>query len=61
MGLLARMAARIEAARPSPRVLARRNADPLGDRADEDVAVIDVPAFVLGLEIAAAGKGGYGP
>ena len=50
---------RIEAARPAPRVLVRWNADPLRDRADADVAVIDVPAFILGFGIAAAGEGGH--
>ena len=34
------MAARIEAAGPSPRILARRNAEPLGDRADAPLALL---------------------
>jgi hypothetical protein len=55
------MAAWIEAASPAPRVLAKRNADALGDRADADVAIIDVPAFVLGFLISAAGEGGHAP
>ena len=58
---LFRMTARIEAASPAPRVLARRNADPLGDRADADVAVIDVPGFVLNVDILAAGESGHAP
>jgi hypothetical protein len=61
VGLLSRMAARLEAAGPAPRVFSNGNANPLADRADTDVAVIDVPAFVRGFEIAAAGEGGHGP
>ena len=53
------MAARIEPTSPAPRVLARRNADTLGDRAGADIAIIDVPAFVGGFEIAAAGERGH--
>ena len=30
------------------------------DRADADVAKVDLPAFVAGFEIAAAGKDGHG-
>ena len=56
---LPRMTARIEATRPAPRVFPRRDADTLGDRADADVAAIDVPTLVLGVEIAAAGEGGH--
>jgi hypothetical protein len=45
--------------RPAPRILVRRNADALGDRADVDVSVVDVSAFILRFEIAAAGEGGH--
>ena len=55
------MTARIEATRPAPRVFPRRDADTLGDRAGAHVAIVDVPAFVLGVEIAAAGERGHGP
>lgn len=58
VGMLSRMAARVEAASPAPRVLSRRNADPLSDRADADIDVIDVPAFVRGFEIAARVRAG---
>jgi hypothetical protein len=51
----------IEAARPAPRIFFDWNADPVSDRADADIAVIDVPAFVLGFEIAAAGEGEHAP
>ena len=61
LGMLSRMAARVEAARPAPRIFADGNADPLGDRAGLDVAIIDVPAFVGGFEISAAGEGGHAP
>jgi hypothetical protein len=40
------LAAWVEAARAAPRVLARRNADALGNRAGADVAVIDVAVSV---------------
>ena len=49
MGLLSWMAARIESTSPAPRILSKGDADPLGDRADADIAIIDVPAFVLGI------------
>jgi hypothetical protein len=45
----------------SPRIFLDWNADPLGDRADAHIAVIDLPAFVMGFEISAAGERGHGP
>jgi hypothetical protein len=60
-GALARMAAWVEAASPAPWIFLERNADPLGDRAGVDIAIVDVPAFVLGFEVSAAGEGGHGP
>jgi hypothetical protein len=50
----------IEAAAPSPLVDVDGAAGASRDRADMDIAVIDVPA-VRALGIAAAGKGGHKP
>ena len=44
--------------RPSPRVFAMRHANAQRGRADAHVTVKDVPAFVGGIEIAAAGRRG---
>jgi hypothetical protein len=43
----------------SPFSSSNGNADPLGDRADANVAIVDVQAFVLGFGISAAGEGGH--
>jgi hypothetical protein len=58
--VLARMRARIEAAPLFPRIGVVRVAGADHDRADADVAEVDLPAFVAGFEIAAAGKDGRG-
>jgi hypothetical protein len=50
--------ARIEAAAPLPRVLIMRVAGADRDRADVQVTVVDVPAFV-DFRIAAAGESGH--
>jgi hypothetical protein len=42
------MAARIEAAGPSPWIFAGRDADALGDRADAHVIIEDLPALFAG-------------
>jgi hypothetical protein len=59
LGVLSRVATRVKAASPAPRILFWRNADSLGDSAGADVAVKDVPAFVLGFEVSAAGELGH--
>jgi hypothetical protein len=56
--MLARMRTGIETAQPTPLRLAGRDADPPGDRANMDVAVIDVPAIVA-FWVAAAGESGH--
>ena len=58
--VLARMRARIEAAPLFPRIGIVRVAGADRDRADPDVAKVDLPAFVAGFEIAAAGKDEHG-
>jgi hypothetical protein len=45
--------------RPSPRVFVMRHAGAERGRADAHVAAKDVPAFVGGIEIAAAGNRGH--
>ena len=59
-GAFAGLAARIEAASPAPRIFIVPDAGAVRDRADMDVAVIDVPA-VLAFGIAAASEGGHTP
>src|SRR5258708_33208606 len=54
------MRARIEAEPPCPGMGVVRVAGADHDRADADVAEVDLPAFVAGFEIAAAGKDGRG-
>jgi hypothetical protein len=54
-----RMAAGIEPAIPAPRIFARRQAGADRDRADAHVTVEHVPAFVGGIERAAAGELGH--
>ncbi len=49
------MAARIEATGPGPWIFVMRGASADCDRTDAHVSVIDVPAFVRGIERAAAG------
>ena len=61
MGLLSWTAARIETTSPAPRIFLEWNADPLGDRADTGVAIMDVPASFLGLEIPTAAERRYSP
>jgi hypothetical protein len=58
--MLARIRARIEAAAPFPLRAVVRVAGALGDRAGVDVAVIDQPAFLASVMVAAAGQGGHG-
>src|SRR5258706_7252438 len=53
------MAVRIEAASPRPGIFARRHAGAESDRAHAYVTEIDMPAFVAGVRIAAAGKFGH--
>jgi hypothetical protein len=57
--MLARMRARIEAARPAPRILVERNAGADLDRARADVAPIDVSALLWSVSRAAAGEFGH--
>src|SRR6266436_6884509 len=54
------MAAGIEAASPGPWILARWHAGADRDRAHAHVTIVDVPAFVGGIGIAAAGELGHG-
>jgi hypothetical protein len=56
-----RMTAGIETARPAPRIFVMRNSDALGDRAGLHVTIVDVPAFLAGFQIAAAGEFGHAP
>src|SRR6266702_2429665 len=56
-----RMAARIEATSPAPRVFVMRNSSAERDRVDAHVAVIDVPAFVGSVGREPAGEGGHVP
>ena len=58
--MLAWIQARIEAALPFPLVDVVRAARAARDRADVDVAAIDVPA-VLAFRISAAGEHGHDP
>src|SRR5262249_34749503 len=55
--LFARPGAWIEAARPSPLRRVRRRTGTLADRADADIAEIDVPMLEVARPIAAAGEG----
>ena len=55
------MAAGIKTARPAPRIFAGRHAGAESDRAHAYVTEIDMPAFVAGITIAAAGKFGHAP
>ena len=58
--MLARMGARIEAARPAPWIFVRRDTNADRDRSGVDVTVVDVPA-VWALWIATAGEFGHAP
>jgi hypothetical protein len=60
MPIVARIAARIEAAAPFPRLSVVRVARALRDRADVHIAIIDEPAFLADVRIEAAGEGGHG-
>jgi len=53
------MGAGVEAAGPSPWIFAGWHAGAERDRADAHVIVIDVPAFIRGIERAAAGESGH--
>jgi hypothetical protein len=61
LNVTARLTARIEAARPAPRVFVMRDAGADRDRAGLHVAVIDVPALLAGVSRSAAGKSGHAP
>jgi hypothetical protein len=50
------MTARVKPAMPAPRIFPGRHAGADRDRADADVAIVDVPAFVGGIGRAAAGE-----
>lgn len=54
-----RTRARIEAAAPFPLLGIVRVADALNDRADVDIAIVDVPAFLAGIGRSAAGEFGH--
>jgi len=54
------MGQREEAAGPAPLICVGGDTGSLTDRADADVAEEDLPAFVEGFLIAAAGEGGHG-
>jgi hypothetical protein len=58
--VLARMQARVKSAGPSPLFGVDWDAGALADRADVDVAEIDVPRLLAGIVAAAAGEGGHG-
>jgi hypothetical protein len=53
--------ARVEAARPSPRIFVEANASANLDRADMHITEIDVPAFLAGVSRSAAGEFGHAP
>jgi hypothetical protein len=57
--MFARVRPRIEAAPPLPLLGVGRIADALGDRTGVDVAVIDQPAFLASVVVAAAGEVGH--
>src|ERR1700736_6068246 len=59
--MLARLTAGIETARPSPWVFVMRNAGADRDRADVDIAIVDMPAFLAGIRRSAAGERGHAP
>ncbi|MGA7072745.1 hypothetical protein [Bradyrhizobium sp.] len=61
VAVLARMQARIEAARPLPLVSIERNAGAFAHRADVHVAVIDVPSDLVRIVGASAGEGLHPP
>jgi hypothetical protein len=61
MPIVARIAARIEAAAPFPRLSVVRVARALRDRANVHIAIIDEPAFLADVRIEAAGEGGHAP
>jgi hypothetical protein len=57
--VFARVGSRVEAALPSPGILIVRDAAAERDGADVHIAVIDVPAFLSGFVVAAAGESGH--
>ena len=54
-----RMRARIEAAAPFPRIGVVRIPDAFGNGADVHVTIVDVPAFLTGIDRSAAGEFGH--
>jgi hypothetical protein len=58
--IVARIAARIEAAAPLPLIRRRRGAGPLDDDADADAGIVDMPGHGPIVD-ALAGEGGHGP
>jgi len=57
--MLARLEPRIEAAALSPLITVDRNASTLADRANANVAVVDVPGFAVAIGGAAARERGH--
>ena len=51
---------RVETAMPSPSLKILGNTGSLPDPTDTDIAVIDVPAFLSAVLLAAAGEGVHG-
>jgi hypothetical protein len=60
-GAFPRMAPPAEPTSPAAWIFMMRNAGAERDRADADVTIKDVPAFVGSFQIAAAGEFGHGP
>ncbi len=60
VGTFSGVTARIEATSPAPWIFVRGDAGAERDRADADVAIEHVPAFVGSIERATAGKFGHG-
>jgi hypothetical protein len=59
VGVLAGMTARVEAATPFPRIFVMWDTGADRDRADTDIAIVDVPSLNVGFRIAATGEGGH--
>ena len=59
--MFTRMAARIEATNPAPRIFVMRDAGADRNRAGLYVAIVDVPAFLAGIRGSAAGESGHAP
>jgi len=60
IALLARLAARIEAAMPLPRLRSARDAGSFGNQANTDTGIVDVPGHWPIVD-ALAGEGGHAP